>query len=636
MRTQIVHLPKERSSLYKDFFGYKVLPFENTPDPDFFYMGAGYRDILALMKHGVITRKGILSIVGPIGCGKTTLANALIANLPETALVISVFTPQTSAKDLVGYIAQCLEIQDIPDSLLALHSTVRDKLVRITEEDRHCVLIIDESQLMKDVLFQEILFLANLETSKCKLIQIVLLGQMELLHRLDEPRMHQLAQRIAVMQIIEPMSDEQSKQYIEHRLKVSGGPADPYSDDALFLIIKTADGIPRVINKLCDTALLKAFIAQRKTVEEEDVQAAIQEMGLNEFTVKRRNRHHRPYTNRIRHPGLFSEPVEKAAHTPEESSQDNVKKNGSVEKSKQKANIIRIQESVWLRSILILLIITFLLSGIVKNCSSPATQVQDDTQISINKRSGNDTKHRYSPIAVPNTTTPLQSPGTVSGMDTLPASPESMHPTLSESDTIAAFSTHDSYFTAVPKAEKTKFLPETNDVPPPPVDIEIQSTEPARQAPPEVFKKTSYPYSILLGSYRSQADADRALSIFKDRGISPYWSRANLGGNRGVWYRVFSGYYKTADLAKTVIQMKQLTGAIVKRTAFAAMIGTYYEADEMYLKMDELREIGYSSYSIKNNDTYNLYVGAFYTPDGSTTQCSELMAAKINCLPTKR
>ena len=143
--------------MYKKYFDLKAMPFENTPDPAFFFMGAQYRETLALMIHRVTSQKGLLCIAGPVGCGKTTLATTLTSRLPEGSLIIPVTHPKTTPEELNSHIANSIGITELPQSNLELSEFIKEKLIEINDDHRLCLLIIDEAQFMSRELFQEVL-----------------------------------------------------------------------------------------------------------------------------------------------------------------------------------------------------------------------------------------------------------------------------------------------------------------------------------------------------------------------------------------------------------------------------------------------------------------------------------------------
>ncbi len=294
--------------MYQEYFNLNSLPFENSPDPEFFFMGHRYREILALMIHGVVSRKGLICITGPIGSGKTTLAAVLTGYLPADTLVINMTHSKASPDEMLAYLAQQLGVTQYPDSPLLQTETIRQELVKRDNTDLHCVLIIDESQYMSDALMQEIVVLTNLETPRRKLIQILLLGQKEFIGKLNRPELRQLKHRIFVTRSLAAMDPEQSFQYIRHRLQVANGGLDIFSSDALDLIFKYSGGIPRLINRLCDAALLGAFTTRKQRVEEKDVRNANVDLGMQLDT------HVSAYRQTLRRPGMRSQSI--SAHAP--------------------------------------------------------------------------------------------------------------------------------------------------------------------------------------------------------------------------------------------------------------------------------------------------------------------------------
>ncbi|MCK4788206.1 MAG: AAA family ATPase [Desulfobacteraceae bacterium] len=233
------------------------------------------------MIHSVISHKGLICITGSVGTGKTTLSRVLTSHLPEGTNVISLVQPKGKPTELTSFVAHSLGLTQTPDSPLLLNESIQDELIKIDEAGGRCVLIIDEAQFMSDDLFQEVLFFTNLETSQHKLIQIFLLGQKELLDKLNRPEMRQLSQRISVTKFLKSMDRTQSIQYIKHRLKIAGGSPEIFAEGALDLIVSNSGGIPRIVNRICDATLLKAFMLQKETAETAEVQMAISDLGLD-------------------------------------------------------------------------------------------------------------------------------------------------------------------------------------------------------------------------------------------------------------------------------------------------------------------------------------------------------------------
>jgi type II secretory pathway predicted ATPase ExeA/cell division protein FtsN len=590
--------------MYQDYFGLNTLPFENTPDPAFFFMGARYRETLALMIHSVISRKGLICITGSVGTGKTTLSRVLVSHLPKDTIVISLIHPEAKPNEFISFVANGLKLTQTPDSPILLNELIRDELVKIDEAGGRCVLIIDEAQFMSDELFREVLFFTNLETSQHKLIQIFLLGQKELLDKLNRPEMRQLSQRISVTTFLRSMDRTQSIQYIKHRLTKAGGSLDIFSDEALDLIVTNSGGIPRIVNRICDATLLKIFMLQKETAETAEVQMAISDLGLDFRSGPRKPIRMNVYRRQVLPPRDSSDtPAHQDLKTA--SSEDEKSSQKEEEKKAQSGRRYRYKG---LKFVLIFGVIVFLLAGItrqlgmngsrkiskgnaIKELKAPPTQAINDKSLeqdTVEERSGT---------------------GINSGKDI----------TVTQQ-------THSQTDAAIPNMEDlNKEEKTTLHVPP-------QKTErPEEKMPDTQETRVAYPYSVLLSSYRDLEDAQRALKIYRKMGLSGFWVKVNLGDDN-LWYRVFTGHFKEREEAEAFIKEKGLVEARSKRIRYANLVGVYTSENDLNAKLLELSRLGYCPYVIEGiSGESQLYVGAFYTKQGAETQHSELLASGIQC-----
>lgn len=267
--------------MYQQFFGFNEYPFNVTPDPRFLYLSSTHNEALAHLRYGIEQRKGFSVISGEVGCGKTllcrTLLNALDENIFESAWMYSV---QTSFEQLIRSI---LKEFGVPHASLPNEDHLdyfNDFLLAKAHSGKEVILIIDEAQNLSYDVLESIRLLSNLETEKRKLLQIILLGQPELRVKLNQPQLRQLKQRILIYYELKPLSKVDAKKYIDHRISlVAKSPGLPkFSYSAISKIVSYSKGIPRVINNVCDKALLASYGRLSTKIDKKDVQSAIDDI----------------------------------------------------------------------------------------------------------------------------------------------------------------------------------------------------------------------------------------------------------------------------------------------------------------------------------------------------------------------
>lgn len=266
--------------MYQQYFGFIGKPFENTPDPERFFMGKQYRESLAVLMHSVLSRKVLTVITGDIGLGKTTLGRTLLDKMPENTKKVEIIHPRGEPGELLGYVASAMSVDPAGLTHFELVEALQDALREHAANEGRCVLVIDESQLLTDEHFEEIRLLTNLETSNLKLIQIILLGQLELLKKLQWSNMRPLRQRIAMIKQLQPMSPQSTGLYVKDRLEGVGGDPELFPAEALSEVYRFSQGIPRLINQICDFALIYTYSNERDKVSPEDVREAAADIGL--------------------------------------------------------------------------------------------------------------------------------------------------------------------------------------------------------------------------------------------------------------------------------------------------------------------------------------------------------------------
>ena len=266
--------------MYQEFYGLKKPPFGITPDPEFLFLSRSHEEALASIVYGVDQRKGFVVVLGEVGLGKTTILRFYLDKLAAKSLTTAyIFNANVTFKALLGTIYRELGIADPPDDVQEMVNRLHEVFIEEYRQGRNVVLIVDEVQNMPIETLENLRVLSNLETSTDKLLQMVLVGQSEFAGKLELHVLRQLRQRIAVRSTLLPFSDRQSLDYIEHRLNKAGGSsASVFTRGALRGIVEHAKGIPRVINILCDNALVNGLGYQQKPVTARIVREAIADL----------------------------------------------------------------------------------------------------------------------------------------------------------------------------------------------------------------------------------------------------------------------------------------------------------------------------------------------------------------------
>jgi general secretion pathway protein A len=271
--------------MYCNFFGFKERPFEMTADPKYLYLNKISKQVLTNLLYGVQSRRGIMLIIGEVGTGKTTILNALKDRLNNNAKIAFIFNTEISFKQLINLIFEELGLTKLKNM------TVGETLKRLSEfavEQATCggnvVLIIDEAQNLSKAGLENLRLLSNIETRQNKLIQILLCGQPRLDYKLNRPELEQLIQRISIKCYIEKLDENDTYDYIDHRLQIAGysGP-ELFNENALKLIWENSKGVPLKINILCDNSLMIGYAVEKAKIDEGMVNEVIRNMTYNPF-----------------------------------------------------------------------------------------------------------------------------------------------------------------------------------------------------------------------------------------------------------------------------------------------------------------------------------------------------------------
>ena len=265
--------------MYLDFYGLRENPFNVTSDPSFLYLSHTHKEALNYLLYGINQRKGFVEITGEIGAGKTTLCRALLGKLDEKVKTSFIFNPNLPENQMLEAILNDFGIMPEKRSKVVFLKQLNEFLLKELDAGNNTVLIIDEAQNMRLSSLETIRMLSNLETDKEKLLQIILVGQPQLRDKLNSPKLLQLRQRISVRFHIKALEKDEVRGYIEHRLRVAGLSKDlAFSSGAVDAIYAYSQGIPRIINVVCDKSLLLGFIRETFLIESDIVQRSIEEI----------------------------------------------------------------------------------------------------------------------------------------------------------------------------------------------------------------------------------------------------------------------------------------------------------------------------------------------------------------------
>lgn len=274
--------------MYKNFFGLQESPFTIAPDPRYLYMSEKHREALAHLLYGLKYEGGFVLLTGEVGTGKTTVCRCLLEQVPTETDVALILNPHLTVPELLDSICREFSIE-VPktESVKVLVDALNRFLLDCNQKGRKAVLVLDEAQNLSCEVLDQIRLLTNLETTTRKLLQIIMLGQPELLEKLALPEMRQVAQRITARYHLEPLSEPEVKEYVRHRWTVAGGKGDFLNDRQLRRLYALSKGIPRIINVICDRILLGAYSQDTRQVSMAMLSQAAREV-LGEVDPRRR------------------------------------------------------------------------------------------------------------------------------------------------------------------------------------------------------------------------------------------------------------------------------------------------------------------------------------------------------------
>src|SRR3989449_5555608 len=266
--------------MYAAYFGLSERPFSLAPDPRYLYLSDAHREALAHLLYGLGEGGSFVQLTGEVGTGKTTVCRALLEQLPPDVDVAMIFNPRLTSVELLAAVCDELRVsyQSGTTSLKVLVDALSRALLDAHARGRRTVLIIDEAQNLSSRVLEEIRLLTNLETTKEKLLQVILIGQPELADHLARPNLRQLAQRVTARYHLRPFTEAETHRYVQHRMEIAGQRQPIFTRLAVRTAHRLSGGIPRLLNTICDRALLGAYATGQTRVKDAVVRRAAREV----------------------------------------------------------------------------------------------------------------------------------------------------------------------------------------------------------------------------------------------------------------------------------------------------------------------------------------------------------------------
>ena len=272
--------------MYEAFYGLREKPFSILPDPSYLFMTKSHNRALVLLKYSLVSGQGFSVLSGEIGSGKTTLINKLVESIDDEMLIGVLSFTQTGSTDILQWVAMAFGLDYSGKTEAELYEAFLEFLIREYAAGRKVVLIVDEAQNMGIAGLEKLRMLSNVNARQEYLLHLILVGQPELRSLIKAPQLKQLLQRIAVSFHLDAMTPQETRQYIRHRLQQAGGDSSVFSskavfsDQALRLLVAESRGVPRIVNALCDLALVYGFSAGRNPVDVRIARSVLKDRGM--------------------------------------------------------------------------------------------------------------------------------------------------------------------------------------------------------------------------------------------------------------------------------------------------------------------------------------------------------------------
>lgn len=484
-----------KDRVYLGFYGLKEPPFSITPDPEFLYLSHTHQSAIEKILYGMNSRMGFMLLIGEVGTGKTTICRSVLDLLNGEAETAYIINPSLSGKELISTILDDLGIN------YPANSTKKDLIDHLNHfllsatNTRPVAIIIDDAQTLPVAALEDLRLLSNLETDKEKLLQMILVGQPELIDLISRPEMRQLRQRITIDCRLKFLTRDEIEGYISRRLFITGDRGQVrFSRGAINLIYKSSRGIPRLINKVCDYALIAGYVANDFTIGPAHIRNALTEMG--------------------------------SLHFEEDSPQLRQACSSISKRARKKLISQRLPSLILIVSGLVLLLLTRLTPNLTKD---------------------------------------------------IPASTKKT--TMKATDDLG-----------------------TKDV--------------------VALKRSTCPYTVQLGSFKNVPTVERAVSIYKDKGVEVHWNRVE---GKETWFRLVAGRFETREEAEQFQKDHGFVDYLILKTPYTVLVGEFKSPEELNQIRSILQKNQYDGYSVKcDNGNWRLLVGAFRSPERAARLAQEL------------
>jgi general secretion pathway protein A len=271
--------------MYEKYFGLREQPFGVTPDPRFLYLSAAHREALASLYYGIEANRGFLGLIAKPGMGKTTILFHLLEKFRSSARTAFLFQTQCTSREFMRFLLAELGYESDGHDFVRMHEEFNRRLLQEARAGNRFIVVIDEAQNLEPSVLETVRLLSDFETPRAKLMHIILAGQPELADKLASPGLSQLRQRVSIVHGLEPLSAEEIKNYIEHRLRIAGYEGESlFSPEVYHDIARFTEGIPRNINNFCFNALSLTCALQKKVVDAAAVQEVIADLDISKLT----------------------------------------------------------------------------------------------------------------------------------------------------------------------------------------------------------------------------------------------------------------------------------------------------------------------------------------------------------------